>query len=282
MNLLKSYSKLSITRPNLFFLNAHQSTRGFIIASKNFSKTENSEPQDLLGNNYNLSANKFNLPVAVKPTILQKFKEKLGFQGSLRHPQPVLAYASFRLYLCIQYQVDYDKFFKLLNAPDVMYSFCLVTFLHVWLLSVPLFQHGQSGLFVRRELMRNMWKDIETRERKLKAPMTRKNKLITYTHLNDIFRAFMFGFDEGILSDDTVLAGAIWRHLLEMREVQDYQVFPVLCDYIRKNLIHLEKINELDFLKNGVVSFVDLDQKEVDHLKQRAKIIEKIRAKENL
>ena len=255
-------------------------SRKLNLSSKNFSKKEDiMESANSYG--FTLNTNKFNLPVPIKPTIFQKLKEQFGFQGTLRHPQPALAMASFRIYLSIQYQIDYDRFFKLCESPDVMYSFCLVTFLHVWLASIPLFQHGQTGLFVRRELYRNMWTDIETRARKLNAPMNRKNKLVTFTHMNEIFRAFLFGFDEGILSDDTVLAGAIWRHLLEMKELNDFAVLGILCDYIRKNVAHLDKINELDLLKNGIVTFVDFDQQEVDHLVARTKIIAKINAKQN-
>ena len=103
--------------------------------------------------------------------------------------------ASLRLYLCIQYQIDYDKFFKKLQMPDVMYSFCLITFLHVWLVSVALAQYGRSGLFVRRMLIQNMWKDIETRAKKLNANMSKETKKTTYEHLNDVFRWEAFIID---------------------------------------------------------------------------------------
>ena len=221
------------------------------------------------------------LPVAVPPSYFQKIKQSMGFQGGLRYPQPVLLHAAYRLYLSIQYQTDYDKFFQLCNAPDVMYSFCLINFLHVWLASIPLMHFGQTGMFVRTNLYKNMWKDIETRDRKLNRPMNKENKKAAYTHLNDIFRAFLVGFDEGLLSDDTVLAGAVWRHVLEMNEIKDYAVLGILCDYIRKNAAHLDTINEIDYLKHGIITFVQLEQKEIDHLKARQKIIEKILQKEN-
>lgn len=99
-----------------------------------------------------------------------------------------MAVAALRLYLCITYQVDYDKFFKKLDLPDVMYSFCLVTFLHVWLVSVALMQYGRSGQFVRRVLIKNMWKDIETRAKKLNVSMNKEDKKNTYENLNNVFR----------------------------------------------------------------------------------------------
>jgi hypothetical protein len=144
--------------------------------------------------------NKQNLPVIVKPTLFQRVKESLGFQGGLTYPQPVLTLSSLNLYLCIQYQIDFDKFFIKLNYPDVFYSYCLINFFHVWLLSVPLMNFGRSGLYVRKALHKNMWKDIEARAKKLEASMNKENKLKTYTQLDETFKAFLFGFDEGLLS----------------------------------------------------------------------------------
>lgn len=216
------------------------------------------------------------VPTVVKPSLFDRLKQSFGMQGNLRYPQPLLQISAQRLYLCIQYQIDYDKFFKKCDMPDVMYSFCLVTFLHVWLISVALMHYGQTGLFVRKSLHANMWTDIQTRERKLNAPMNKENKLKAYNQLNDTFRAHVFGFDEGLLSDDTVLAGAVWRHLLEMKPLNDYAVLGELCEYIRKNVNHLEKLSETDLLKYGIVSFIDFEQKELDHSLMKVKIFEKI------
>lgn len=276
MSILFSGRSLCRLRTNLVYLNSKNMFHKSLIIPKS---DETGFSTNLSETYEQKSRNPF-LPVTTTQSYFQKIKQMVGFQGDLKYPQPVMSYAAYRLYMSIQYQIDYEKFFKLCNSPDVMYSFCLITFLHIWMLSVPLMQFGQSGLYVRKALYKNMWKDIETRDRKLKSPMNKKNKLITYTHLNDIFRGHLVGFDEGLLSDDTVLAGAIWRHLLEQNEIKDYAVLGKLCDYIRKNIQHLDNINEIDYLKHGIITFVDLDQKEVDHLKEREKLIEIIRAKE--
>lgn len=92
----------------------------------------------------------------------------------------------------------------------------------------------------------------------------------------------MFGFDEGLLSDDTVLAGVIWRNLSEMRELKDYAVLGEMCDYIRKNVQHLENMSEFDLLRDGTVSFVDFEQAKLDHNIAKPKILEIIRKKERL
>ena len=222
-----------------------------------------------------------NLPTVVKPSFFDRFKEGLGFQGALKYKPRALLLASYRLYMCIQYQVDFDKFYAKLNAPDVMYSYCVVNFLHVWLVSVPLGAHGHTGRRVRKRLIENMWMDIEERAKQLKVTMKKEDKRNTYEHLNDVFRTMLFGLDEGLLGDDTELASAVWRHLMDERDVHDYAALGDLCDYIRKNVSHLEAISEHDLLQHGIVSFVDFEQRDLDHSKVRPKMIELIRRKQD-
>jgi cytochrome b pre-mRNA-processing protein 3 len=114
------------------------------------------------------------------------------------------------------------------------------------MINVILFEFGQTGLFMRKLMIQNMWKDINKRESQLQRPMNKTNKFKTYEHLYEIFRGFMIGFDEGLLSDDIVLAGAVWRHILEQNEINDYAILGEMCDYIRKNVAHLETIPEVD------------------------------------
>ncbi len=214
-------------------------------------------------------------------SFIQRVKQTFGY--GFKYPQNRLKFSAVNIFLSIQYQVDYDKFFKKIDAPDVMNSYCLVTFFHVWLVSVALMRNDQSqvnyitGLELRKYLVKNMWTDIEARARKLSSGMTRKNSLRTYNNLNSTFNAFLFGFDEGLLGDDVTLAGAVWRHLFEMRDVKDYKALADVVEYIRKNVNHIESISEEDLFKNGVVTFIDFDQKEIDHTKVREKLIERLR-----
>ena len=275
MNLVRA-GVLNLNRPG-FVIKLTQSQLCISTKSLIYSKSNDIVTEIELGKKENPN---HLLPVKVNASIFDRLKKGLGFQTDYRYPQPVLSYAAFRLYLCIQYQVDYERFFRLCSLDDVMYSWCLITFLHCWMISLPLMQQGQTGLFVRRALYKNMWKDIETRERKLGRTMNKKNKSKAYNHLNDVFRGFLFGLDEGILSDDTVLAGAVWRHLMEQKEITDFANLGVLCEYIRKNAAHLDTINEMDLLKNGIVTLVGFDQLKIDHLKEREVLIHKILTKE--
>jgi hypothetical protein len=158
-----------------------------------------------------------------------------------------------------------------------MNSFCLITFFHVWLVSVALMKHGRDGVFLKRALIESMWKDIDTRSRKLRAPMNKKNSRTTFEALNNSFRATMFGCDEGILSDDTVLAGAIWRHVLCQNDLKDFEVLKKLVEYTRKNVVHLENIHIDDFAKYGLISLIDLDSADANHTLIRQELNKLIR-----
>ena len=66
--------------------------------------------------------------------------------------------------------------------------------------------------------------------------------------LEEEFRAFLFSFDEAALSSDTVLAGAIWRHIFLQQDF-DPRHMEVLVNYVRQNLAALDKMNKEDLLK---------------------------------
>jgi cytochrome b pre-mRNA-processing protein 3 len=213
------------------------------------------------------------LPAIVKPGLFTRFAEAMGYQGSYRYSQKTMTVSGIRLYLCIQKQIDYDKFFKLCEARDVFVSFSLITYLHVWMISVRLAQEGRSGEYVKQQLVQAMWDDIAKRINVL-ATLKTKTKRESYEKLNNIFRAALFGYDEGILSDDCILAAAIWRHLLEMRDIGDLRVLTRLCEYVRKNVKHLDGIQENEIMVHGIATFIDFDKDSVDHFKERKKILD--------
>jgi cytochrome b pre-mRNA-processing protein 3 len=213
-----------------------------------------------------------NLPAIVKPKILTRIKEAFGFQGSYRYSQQNMALSGIRLYLCIHEQIDYNRFFELCQARDVFASFCLITFLHVWMISVRLAQEGRSGDFIKQQMIQAMWDDI-TKRASIVSKMSTNVKNTSYEKLSGIFQASLFGYDEGILSNDCILAAALWRHLLEMRDIEDFRTLNILCDYVRKNIKHFDEIHETDVLRHGFVSFVSLDKQSVDHSIVREKLL---------
>ncbi len=65
--------------------------------------------------------------------------------------------------------------------------------------------------------------------------------------LDDEFRAFIFSFDEAILSPDHVLAGALWRCIYSQQEF-DPRHLEILVQYVRENMAALDKTSFEDLL----------------------------------
>ncbi len=59
--------------------------------------------------------------------------------------------------------------------------------------------------------------------------------------LVDEFQASLFAYDEGLLSSDQVLAGAIWRNLLLQQDFDPRQL-DMMVNYVRENMARLDNI----------------------------------------
>ncbi len=85
-----------------------QNERLIYSKSSNLFRNDNAS----LNDGYTMTGDtktKQNLPVIIPATFYEKLKEALGFQGGLKYSQPVLTIAAFNLYMCVQYQIDFDK-----------------------------------------------------------------------------------------------------------------------------------------------------------------------------
>lgn len=69
--------------------------------------------------------------------------------------------------------------------------------------------------------------------------------------LVDEFQASLFSYDEGLMSDDSVLAGAIWRNIFSQGDF-DPRHLEVLVDYVRENIANLDKISYDELYKSKV------------------------------
>lgn len=80
--------------------------------------------------------------------------------------------------------------------------------------------------------------------------------------------AAVIGYDEGYFTDDKVLAGAIWRCLLEKNQHVEPRHLVDLVDYVHKNLHHLLSITDNELL-GGKISFISFDSDQPDPTKDR-------------
>ncbi|KDR09875.1 Ubiquinol-cytochrome c reductase complex chaperone CBP3-like protein, partial [Zootermopsis nevadensis] len=120
------------------------------------------------------------------------------------------------------------------HMPDTFYSWFLVTELHVWMLMVRTMAEGEEGRFVRNNIIEAMWEDVSTRVKKLEPTNSSEIKA-QLQELSEQFQAAIIGYDEGLLSDDKILAGVVWRIFLQ-QHCSDPENVECLVHYIRKQV----------------------------------------------
>jgi hypothetical protein len=203
-----------------------------------------------------------NLPVIYVPTLISRIKMKLGLQAELREPQKILYQAAAISYYMITSSVDFEAIQRELDMPDVFASFGRIVFLHMWFLLVRYVRLGPTGIFLRRQLARTMWMDLDLRAQQI-LPGQTKNRRNQLEELRSEMNAFMLALDEGLVDDDTVLAAAIWRHFCHSQPTPLERLVK-LVTYVRKNVRHLEQLPDENFMRNGYVYFLPLHGDTVD------------------
>ncbi|XP_075238332.1 ubiquinol-cytochrome c reductase complex assembly factor 1 [Lycorma delicatula] len=141
---------------------------------------------------------------------------------------------------------DYNYFFKKFSLPDTFHSWFLVMELHVWMALVRLMAEADEGRFLRNTVIEAMWEDISKKSGLLGVEnISRARSQIKI--LNEEFQAALLSYDEGLLSDDIVLAGALWRRFF-CRECTDPELIELLVKYVRKQVKYFDTLTREDII----------------------------------
>lgn len=186
--------------------------------------------------------------------FFKRMLDKLGLHapGGIRKSKLMLTGA--HLYECCVEPVDHILFFRECDLPDTYNSWFVITELHVWMCMVRLMREGKEGKTVRNSLVELLWLDVDKRSRRI---MTHIDRSAHIQSLHEHFQASLFGYDEGIMSNDKELAGAIWRHFYNMHQ-DDATKINLLVKFIRKNVHHLHLIDSHTLLTVGKVDWLPL------------------------
>ncbi|XP_064888677.1 ubiquinol-cytochrome-c reductase complex assembly factor 1 isoform X4 [Columba livia] len=202
--------------------------------------------------NKHLSAKDSLQPSEEKVGPFTRLIEALGFTGPLKYSRWKVKVAALRMYTCCVEKTDYEEFFNRCQMPDTLNSWFLVAQLHVWMCLVRMKQEGRTGKYMCRYIVHCMWEDVEQRGKVMGI-----NSVVLKEDLRSMvenFYAALFGYDEGILSDDHVLAAALWRNLFN-RNCEDPRHLELLVEYVRKQVQHLDALSGDDLLLTGEVSW---------------------------
>ncbi|KAL7734647.1 hypothetical protein ACLKA6_010948 [Drosophila palustris] len=198
-------------------------------------------------------------PAAEDGGILKRVLTKVGFTPNTKARLKV---TSHLLYESVADKINYVAFFRDFNLPNTFNSWFLVTELHVWLLLMRSMaegsETGEDGRFLRNCIVEAMWGDVNTRAKKLGAnnPSRTRQQIET---LSEQFQAALIAYDEGIMSDDRVLACALWRRFFEM-ECDDYTQIERLVKYVRKQTVMLDSLTREEFITKPRIAWHDLDK----------------------
>ncbi|XP_068148596.1 ubiquinol-cytochrome-c reductase complex assembly factor 1 [Drosophila tropicalis] len=224
---------------------------GFLLQSQSY--TSSSAPTGVVD-----SADK-SKSAATDGGILKRVLNKVGFAPNTKARLKV---ASHLLYESVADKINYVAFFRDFNLPNTFNSWFLVTELHVWLLLMRSMaegsETGEDGRFLRNCIVEAMWGDVNTRAKKLGAnnPSRTRQQIET---LSEQFQAALIAYDEGIMSDDRVLACALWRRFFEMN-CTDYTQIERLVKYVRKQALMLDSLTRDQFITKPKVAWHDLDK----------------------
>ncbi|XP_076003379.1 ubiquinol-cytochrome c reductase complex assembly factor 1 [Genypterus blacodes] len=181
-----------------------------------------------------------------------KLIEAMGFTGPLKYNKWKIKIAALRMYTCCVERVNYDEFFEKFALPDTLNSWFLVAQLHVWMCLVRMRQEGRAGKYMCRYIVHSMWEDVEQRSKIMGIDAIHRKE--TMKAMTESFYAAIFGYDEGILSDDCVLAAALWRNLFNCR-CEDPNQLELMVEYVRKQMQYIDALDGEDLLLTGEVKW---------------------------
>lgn len=135
--------------------------------------------------------------------------------------------------------------------PDTFNSWFLVTELHCWMILTRVMNEGpetgQDGRFLRNCIVESMWADVQVRSKKLSMdnPSAARHQVAI---LSEQFQATLINYDEGLMSDDKILASALWRRFFDMK-CEDYSKLEKLVSYVRQSTFHLDNMTRDELLR---------------------------------
>ncbi|CAK9822056.1 Ubiquinol-cytochrome-c reductase complex assembly factor 1 [Anthophora retusa] len=192
----------------------------------------------------------------IKPKIQSGIFKKLSHRFDLYKKKYQLMALGYQLYDDIPDRLNYTVFFEGFNMPDTFFSWFLITELHVWLLMVRFMAEGERGRVVIKNIVEAMWHDVIVRA-DLLGPIPGKLKRKHITEISHQFNAALIGYDEGIMSEDKVLAGALWRRFFCL-ECNNPEHLEKLVIYVRKQTSIFDRIPSDKVFHRSIAQWVDL------------------------
>ncbi|XP_018403571.1 PREDICTED: ubiquinol-cytochrome-c reductase complex assembly factor 1 [Cyphomyrmex costatus] len=247
--LFPSSKSMLLLNPKISQINKDLGTIRHLLST--ISKTQPPMPRDV----HTVYEHRTSTVEPLRPKIgfIERMLKKARILDIQKYRYMEMGYTVYEDVIC---QVDYPFFFKHFNMPDTFFSWFLVTELHVWMMMVRYMAGEKYGKIVRNSMVAAMWQDTQARIANLGEIKT-KLKNENMQEISHQFNAAIIGYDEGIQSDDKVLAGALWRRFFQL-ECNNPEYVETLVIYVRKQICLLDSIPNNEILRKPILKLIDI------------------------
>ncbi|PVV02150.1 hypothetical protein BB560_003405 [Smittium megazygosporum] len=151
---------------------------------------------------------------------------------------------------CIPSKEEFDNFwFKKAGLPPTFQSWFSVSQIYVWMCLVRLRKESvEISKDTKQQLIDSFFTDAE---RRIRNQGIKSGKIVndSLKDLNSGFLGTVSSFDQGFVSDDTVLAAAIWRNLLS--NCESTHILRIVVEFVRQQLSLLDKVPSDAFIRGN-------------------------------
>lgn len=106
--------------------------------------------------------------------------------------------------------------------------------IHIWMTMVRAMGEAEFNETIRNMIVETMWSDVTYRAKKF-SPNNSKLIMKQIEEMSGQFQYAILSYDEGLMTDDKRLAGAVWERFFE-RNCDDYELIELMVKYIRMNV----------------------------------------------
>ncbi|VDL85090.1 unnamed protein product, partial [Nippostrongylus brasiliensis] len=184
-----------------------------------------------------LSTPQSRLPKPIQ-RISAALKRKFGKDALDPAVKSILDTAAAQLYYNCANNFDYEKLCEAFGLPDYMSSWYKLTLMHSWMVLLRLHPCLDAHAYLRlqRTMLATMWFDVDARLKivgeELKQTLTSQSDL---KNMHGLHLQTFLEYDEGFLSNDRMLAAALWRCLYMSRTCDPIHVLKAV-GYIRSTV----------------------------------------------
>nr|CDJ86527.1 Ubiquinol-cytochrome C chaperone domain containing protein [Haemonchus contortus] len=210
--------------------------------------------------------------LATPPSRLPKMFQRLraAWKNKFRRDEidpllkNLLDTASSQLYYNCANNYDYEKLCQAFGLPDYMSSWYKLTLMHCWMVLLRMHSSLDAPAYLRLQhsMLATMWFDIDSRLKivgeELKQTLTAQSDM---KKMHGLHLQTFLEYDEGFLSDDRMLAAALWRCLYISRSFDPIHVLRAIA-YMRSTVAWLDTLDEKDIMVEGIKEWKQIKLKD--------------------